>query len=84
MKYDGACVNVAVLCTIKDNENQIGKLRIPIHFLLNKYGLAHLNEWDGNSIQIKDDGGYILSPQMGAGKKNENNQFTGVLMGEVK
>jgi hypothetical protein len=46
--------------------------------------LAHLNEWDGNSIQIKDDGGYILSPQMGAGEKNENNQFTGVLMGEVK
>lgn len=84
MKYDGACVNVAVLCTIKNNGNQIGKLRIPIHFLLNKYGLAHLNEWDGNSIQIKDDGGYILSPQMGAGKKNNNNQFTGVLMGEVK
>jgi len=25
-----------------------------------------------------------LSPQTGAGKKNESNQFTGVLMGEVK
>lgn len=91
-QYDGACVNIAVLCTIIQTiqsddtqiSKEIGKLRIPIHFLLNKYGLAHLNEWDGNSIQIKDDGGYILSPQMGAGEKNENNQFTGVLMGEVK
>lgn len=79
-RYDGGCVNIALLCTYRN----IGSLMVPIHFLLNKYGMAHLNDWDGNSIKIDDQGGYILSPQMGAGKKNESNQFTGVLMGEVK
>ena len=84
-RYDGVCVNAAIAQICKNNSgNEIGRIRIPIHFLLNKYGLAHINEWDGNSIQIDQEGGFILSPQMGAGSKNSNNQFTGVLMGEVK
>ena len=84
-RYDGVCVNAAIAQICKNNDgNEIGRIRIPIHFLLNKYGLSHINEWDGNSIQIDQEGGFILSPQMGAGSKNSNNQFTGVLMGEVK
>jgi len=51
---------------------------------LNRYGLANINEWDGNSVQIDDEGGFILSPQMGAGHKDNGNKFTGVLMGEVR
>lgn len=82
--YNGVCVNNAVKCTCFDNETEIGTIYIPIHFFLNKYGLAHLNGWDGNSIQVNEDGGFILSPQMGAGKKEEDNSFTGILMGEVQ
>lgn len=82
--YSGECVNQAVICTYLQNGTIVGKINIPIHFLLNKYGLANLNGWDGNSIQINEQGGYILSPQMGAGVKNNDNSFTGVLMGEVK
>ena len=88
--FDGYNANIAVVFTLFQTDKagtkkQIGKVHIPIHFLLNKYGLAHLNDWDGNSIKIDDAGGYILSPQMGAGSKNpSNNTFTGVLMGEVK
>ena len=52
--------------------------------MLNRYELAHLNDWDGNSIKINDNEGYILAPQMGAGRKENDNSFTGVLMGEVK
>jgi len=48
---------------------------------LNKYGLANINAWDGNSVQVNSEGGYILAPQMGAGVKDSNNNFTGVLMG---
>ena len=84
--FNGYCTNIAVTCIIQDTDpskNFKGYIRIPIHFLLNKYGLAHLNEWDGNSIQINQDGGYILAPQMGAGTKNNQNNFTGVLMGEI-
>lgn len=83
-RYDGVCVNVAICCTYKQQGSIIGKINIPIHYLLNKYGLAHINEWDGNSIQINNDGGYILSPQMGAGHKENDNSFTGVLMGQAR
>lgn len=83
-RYDGLCVNAAIDCTYTDSsDNTIAKLRVPVHFILNKYGLSNLNAWDGNSIQINDDGGYILAPQMGAGVKDNQNRFTGVLMGEV-
>lgn len=90
--YDGLSVNNAIVCKMigpssdPKNKDDILKaiIRVPIHFLLNKYGLSHINEWDGNSIQLKEEGGFILSPQMGAGKKDNNNDFTGVLMGQVK
>lgn len=84
--YNGISVNNAIVCKyIRLTDNKLlGIIRVPIHFLLNKYGLSHINEWDGNSIQLKEDGGFILSPQMGAGKKDNNNNFTGVLMGQVK
>lgn len=86
-RYNGECVNEAVTCIYTRQTAQgssIGKINIPIHFLLNKYGFAHLNAWDGNSIQINNDGGYILAPQMGAGIKENDNSFTGILMGEIK
>ena len=51
---------------------------------MNRYGLASLNAWDGNSVQINEEGGYILAPQIGAGVKDSNNNFTGVVMGAVK
>lgn len=91
-RYDGISINNAICCVFKrkyvdsNNEefyNEIGRINVPIHFLLNKYGLAHINEWDGNSVQVNNDGGFILSPQMGAGHKEDNN-FTGVLMGTVQ
>ena len=83
-RYDGQCVNVAICCEMTHQNGEIiGKIKVPIHYLLNKFGLSHINDWDGNSIQINNNGGYILSPQMGAGVKNNKNQFTGVLMGEV-
>ena len=84
-EFNGYCTDAAVTCKITqgNEDNIVATIRIPVHFLLNKYGLSHLNDWDGNSIQINEDGGYILAPQMGAGVKNNDNTFTGVLMGEM-
>lgn len=83
--YDNECVTAAVEATIKDaNGITVGQIHIPIHLLLNKYGHKELNQWDGNSIQISQDGGFILAPEIGAGTKDNNNNFTGVLMGKVK
>ena len=55
-------------------------IHIPIHMMLNRYENAALNDWDGNTIDINDKG-YILTPQVGAGQKDKDNRFTGVLLG---
>ena len=83
-RYDGVCVNVAICCIYRQNGVIVGRINVPIHYLLNKYGMANINEWDGNSVQIDNEGGFILSPQMGAGHKESDNSFTGVLMGETR
>lgn len=52
----------------------------PILAIINQYGIAGINEWVGNEITINEDKGYIYSPQIAAGTKNDN-KFTGVVMG---
>ena len=83
-RYDGVCVNAAICCIYRQNGVIVGRINIPVHYLLNKYGMANINEWDGNSVQIDNEGGFILAPQMGAGHKESDNSFTGVLMGETR
>jgi hypothetical protein len=41
-----------------------------------------LNEWNG-SLTIDEENGTILATMLGAGKKNSDNQFSGVLIGDV-
>ena len=43
-----------------------------------------MNGWDGNSININNDNGFILAPQVGAGYKDIENTFSGVFMGRVQ
>ena len=80
--FNGEILNSALLFTIKAGDKILGQLYAPIYLSLNRYGFSHLNAWDGNKTEVED--GFILSPQVGAGKKNTQNQFTGVLMGDVK
>ena len=54
---------------------------LPIVFIINSFSKELLNSWDGASVQIDNEGGSILAPQIGAGIKDNNNLFTGVLMG---
>lgn len=83
--YNGSATDLGIKCIVKkNNDDPIGTLYFPIHFMLNKFGYSALNDWDGTSVEINEKDGYILSPQVGAGKKDTNNRFTGVLMGEMK
>ena len=84
--FDGECLTNALECIIMNNNAiEVAKIHIPIHLLLNKYGNAAINGWDGNSVNIDANGnGVILAPQVGAGQKEADNSFTGVLMGSVK
>jgi hypothetical protein len=82
--YDGLCTSNAVECKVSLNNKVLLKLHLPVHLYLNRYGMAALNDWDGNSIEIANDKGYILTPQIGAGvKDSQTNTFTGLLMGKV-
>lgn len=53
----------------------------PIYIGINRYESKVLNQWDG-SLTIDDEGNYILSAMIGAGRKNSDNSFTGVIMGD--
>ena len=54
----------------------------PILITQNKHSFTVINEWDG-SLKIDDENGTILSTMVGAGRKNNENKFEGVLMGDV-
>lgn len=54
----------------------------PIVYMANAFSKELLNAWDGSSVQIDGENGFILAPQIGAGLKNGDNKFTGVLMGQ--
>jgi uncharacterized protein YcfJ len=49
--------------------------------MANAFSKSILNSWDGSSVDVNSEKGYVLAPQIGAGKKEDNNTFTGVLMG---
>lgn len=55
----------------------------PLYIAQNVYNSPLLNKWD-ETVSIDEEGGTIMAPMIGAGKKNTNNQFSGVLMGDVK
>lgn len=85
--YSGFCytnaaaanVNIAYGETVESSF-----IHIPIHFYLNRYANKAINGWDGNAININEEEGIILSPQVGAGKKEKDNSFTGVVIGVSK
>lgn len=78
-EIDGLTMNNNIYYTVGT-----ATLLIPVHMILNRFGLVNINEWDGSSIKISDNE-YILSPQVGAGIKDTvTNKFTGLLMGKVK
>lgn len=89
--YDGSFTNNRVHVKIymsksaaQNSGNAEAEFYVPIHMSLNTFGLASLNAWDGNHIEINEDGNYIVAPQIGAGVKDENNRFTGIVMGTAK
>lgn len=54
----------------------------PILIIQNRWPSAMMNAWDG-SLTIDEKNGTILSTMVGAGKKEDDNTFTGVLMGDI-
>ena len=82
--FIGDSLTIAAQCKVTINTFE-AIIHIPIHYYLNRFGNEAINGWDGNSIDLGDENGTtILAPQVGAGHKDNNNRFTGVLMGTQK
>lgn len=69
---------------VKKNNNIVSKIHMPVHFRIMRYGHQWINDWDGNSVKINEDEGFILAPKIGAGKKETDNSFTGIVMGHMR
>lgn len=54
----------------------------PLLITQNAWGNQTINQWDG-SLKIDEENNYILSAMLGAGVKNNDNTFSGVLLGKV-
>ena len=83
-EYTNNLVHAAIYTSkeiYQNGGNAICDVYVPIYMSLNVYGLKSLNAWDGNHVEINEDENYVLAPQIGAGKKDTNNKFTGILMG---
>lgn len=71
----------AIWCEISSAAGLVGQIKIPILLIVNRYSNSALNGWDGVSIELDSTEGYFLAPQIGAGQKESDNSFTGVVMG---
>lgn len=72
--------NIYVTATTKDETVLWSQ---PIMMTKDAFSSTMLNSWDG-SLTIDENNGTILSTMIGAGKKDSENRFEGVLMGDVK
>ena len=58
-------------------------IHIPIYLSLNKYSFTAINDWDGSLYTLNDEKDILLIPQAGAGRKENDNSFTGIIMGII-
>lgn len=82
--YNGNCVTNALYGEVTDGTNTIAEIHFPIAMYLNTYANEFINEWNGNAIELNEEGGIILTPQIAAGQKEQDNTFTGVVAGKAK
>lgn len=66
---------------IKDGNNKLIYFT-PIIMMQNRFSSPMLNAWDGE-LTIDEENGTILASMVGAGIKEKDNSFSGVLMGDV-
>lgn len=69
--------------TVKNCVNINGIWAQPILVMQGRYDFAMLNDWD-ETFKIDEKQGTILSTMLGAGRKNSDNTYSGVLIGDIK
>lgn len=77
---------------VKSQDGNIGALQVAlpqssyllhsIVMYLNTFGNEAINGWDGTTVDVNEEDGYVFAPQVGAGTKDSYNRFSGVVMGK--
>ena len=70
--------NYGVICK-KDN---IILWSQPIYVYQDRYPSTTVNQWNGTDIVLDDNTGIVLASAFAAGKKDEDNKFSGVMIGD--
>lgn len=81
-RFNGNKNNCVGKLNMIKTENDLNYLIHSVFFYLNTYGNEAINGWDGTSISIDNDKKTILAPQVGAGQKDAENRFSGIIMGK--
>ena len=71
---------------LKDGEQITEKKLLytfPLIILQNKYQIPAINQWNGELV-VDSSGNKVLAAMVGAGHKNPDNTFSGVLMGDIE
>lgn len=73
-----------VVCTVKEETTGLHDIAWvqPIIVTQNRYASPTMNDWNG-SFTVNEANGTILSTAIGAGKKETDNSFSGILMGDI-
>ena len=77
---DGTNTGACIYCTL----NSTVVWSQPILITQNRYPAAILNTWNGELSLGGEDGNTIMSARVIAGRKESNNSFSGVMMGDWK
>ncbi len=64
--------------------NDNGYIVYSIMMYRNTFGNNYINGWDGTALKLDEKENYLLAAMVGAGRKNSDNTFTGVVMGTIK
>ena len=56
----------------------------PLTLSLNNFSIDMTNKWAGGVVSVDEEAATIMAAAMGAGHKNIDNSFTGVLMGDIQ
>ena len=65
-----------------DVDEEIVLYTQPLYIYRDEYPSTTLNNWNGKELVIDDENGSILAHNFSAGKKDDNNKFTGVILGD--
>lgn len=54
----------------------------PLLIILSRYFSSVINNWDGETLTLDEGSSTVLASRIGAGRKNSENQFSGVVLGD--